>query len=367
MKISIYLPSLHGGGAERSMVTLANGFAMRGYKVDLVLVKAEGPYISEVSDKVDIINLSSSSVLKSLPRFVRYIRRANPEIILSAMSHANVIAILANFLSGLRSQAIVSERESLAAAISARRGIKYRILRFLMRTAYPYADKIVTVSSAMQNEIIHHFNIGQNKVTYIYNPIVNEKLYQLAKCSIEHPWYRDEKGPLILAVGRLTAQKDYPTLIKAFSQLRYQVHEARLVILGEGEDRESLNELVQASHLQSYVSLPGFISNPFPYMKRASLFVLSSRWEGLPGVLIQAMACGTPVVSTDCPTGPSEILENGKWGRLVPVGDVQALAQAMLEALEDVKHPDVKLRAAEFSDDIAITKYLELIGGVVGA
>jgi glycosyltransferase involved in cell wall biosynthesis len=170
---------------------------------------------------------------------------------------------------------------------------------------------------------------------------------------------RAGEPPVILGVGRLTVQKDFPTLIRAFARVR-QKRNARLLILGEGELRSELNALVAELGLQADVALPGFVENPFVFMRHASLFVLSSAWEGFGNVLVEAMACGMPVVSTDCPSGPAEILQNGKWGRLVPVGDVQALSEALLATLEESTHPDVAARAAECSVDRAVEGYLRV-------
>jgi len=194
----------------------------------------------------------------------------------------------------------------------------------------------------------------------IYNPVVTPSLKSLATAPVDHPWIGTNQPPLVLAVGRLTAQKDYPTLLRAFAKVRSR-RNCRLIILGEGELRDSLEALTSQLGIADSVQLPGFADNPFAWMSKASLFVLSSAWEGLPNVLIQAMACGTPVVSTDCPSGPAEILENGKWGRLVPVGDEVALAEAMDRALEDKVFPDVAVRATYFSLDSALNEYYSAI------
>ena len=168
----------------------------------------------------------------------------------------------------------------------------------------------------------------------------------------DHPWFAPGAPPVILGAGRLTEQKDFPTLIRAFALVRKK-HPARLMILGEGEERSKLETLVQELGLEKEVSLPGFVDNPYKYMKRAAVFVLSSRWEGFPNVLVEAMALGTPVVSTDCPNGPAEILENGKWGELVPVGETQSLASAVLRTLDRVDVVRVK-GAAERADQFRV-------------
>jgi glycosyltransferase involved in cell wall biosynthesis len=360
-KLSIYLPSLRGGGAERVMVTLANGFAARGHSVDLVLAKAEGTYLSDVADAVRIVDLNAGGVLRSLPGLVGYLGRERPDAMLSAMSHANVIALIARKLSRVPTRLVVSERVSLAAVIKHFKAPRDRLIRKLMRWTYPWADSVTVVAKAMVDDIAEELGIEKSRIHAIYNPVVTTSVSQLSLEIVDHPWFTDDGPTIILSVGRLSAQKDFLTLIQAFAQLRAQ-RRARLLILGEGEDRSLLEKRIQELGLEGDVDLPGFAVNPYAYMRRAGLFVLSSRYEGLPGVLIQAMACGLPIVSTDCPTGPMEILENGRWGRLVPVNDVLALAKAMAETMDEADPPDVARRAVDFGEAQAVTRYLEVMG-----
>jgi glycosyltransferase involved in cell wall biosynthesis len=360
-KLSIYLPSLRGGGAERAMVTLANGFAARGHRVDLVLAKAEGPYLVDVAAAVRVIDLKAGGVFKSLPGLVCYLRRKRPDAMLSAMSHANVIALIARRLARVPTRLVVSERASLAGVRDHYKGLGHRLIRGLMRLTYPSADAVTVVARAMADDVAVGLGVERSRIHAIYNPVVTPALVHAALETPGHSWFSDGGPPVILSVGRLSAEKDFPTLIKAFATLCKQ-RPARLIILGEGEDRSLLEKQVQELGLEADVALPGFAANPYAYMRQAGLFVLSSRFEGLPGVLIQAMACGTPVVSTNCPTGPDEILENGRWGRLVPVGDVTALTVAMVETMAEANHPDVIRRAADFGEGQAVTRYLEVMG-----
>jgi glycosyltransferase involved in cell wall biosynthesis len=359
--LAIYVPSLRGGGAEKVMVTIANCFADKGLNIDLVLAKAEGPYLEDVSNKVRVVDLKSSRVILSLPWLVRYLRRERPVTVLSAMNHANVIALWAKQLACISTHLVVSERNTLSASQANSRFSRARMMPFLMRLTYRNANNVVAVSCGVADDLARVIGFPREKIDVVYNPIDIEGSARLAAESFEHPWFAQGKPPVILSVGRLTRQKEIPTLIRAFAKLREQ-RPAKLVILGEGELRGALQQLVEQLRLIDSVALPGFVHNPFPYMKRASVFVLSSRWEGLPNAMLQAMACGTPVVSTDCHSGPSEILENGKWGRMVPVGDVAALTAAMGEALDDPNPPDVKRRAQEFTVDRAVAMYLRVLG-----
>ena len=352
--IAIFIPSLHGGGAERVMVTLANGFAARGHRVDLVLSRAEGPYLTEVATNVRIIDLDRKRVLISLLPLARYLRRERPDAMLSALNHANVIAIIARKLSRVSTRLVVSERNSLANRPA---GMTGWILRAMMKQLYPHADAVVAVSQAMAKELVNELGLSATKVASIPNPVDITALQALAQEYPNHPWFSAGQPPVVLSVGRLEPQKDYPTLLTAFAKLR-STSEARLIILGEGSQRKELEQRVAQLGLTGAVDLVGFKENPFAWMAACDLFVLSSRFEGFPNVLVQAMACGAKVVSTDCPTGPDEILEGGRWGRLAPVGDAHALAIAMAQALEDPNPPDVQKRVEAFRSEVAINSYL---------
>jgi glycosyltransferase involved in cell wall biosynthesis len=356
--IAIFLPSLRGGGAERVMLTLANAIAERGYRVDLVLAKAEGPHLNDIGHGVEIVDLDASRVFLSLPGLVRYLRRENPPVLLSAMSHANVIALLARRLSGKNIRTVVSERSTPSASRSTM--WRAKLVSPLMRFMYPFADGITAVSFGVARDLAATIGIAIDRIDVIYNPVYTQRLITLSNDEVEHPWLLDPAVPVILSVGRFTLAKDYPTLIKAFEIIRKH-REAKLIILGEGELRMTLERQIAQAGLSEDVYLPGFVENPYKWMRHATLFVLSSAWEGLPAVLIEAMACETPVVSTDCPNGPAEILENGKYGRLVPVGNYKALAGAIDKTLNEGGDLNVKRRAEEFSLQKAVDAYLKIL------
>lgn len=360
-RIAIFVPSLSGGGAERIMVTLANRFADRGLQVDLVVARlggAYGTYLGDVSPAVNIVDLKARRLIFSLPALIRYFRRTPPDACLSAINHANVLAIAARWLSGSRFRLVVSERNSLANEV---RGIslRNRVMPWLMRYTYPHADALVAISKGLAGELSAGISFPQNSIIVIHNPVPVERIRRLAA----EPLPDDDERymPLILGAGRLKPQKDFPTLIRAFALLRAQ-RPCRLVILGEGSLRAELTELVAELDLTGDVSFPGFAANPYTWMKRADLFVLSSAWEGFGNVLAEAMACGTRVVSTDCSSGPAEILEDGKWGRLVPVSDAAAMAAAMAATLDDKNPPDVMHRAAAFDLNMIADAYLRALG-----
>ena len=362
-KISFFLISLLGGGAERVFVNLANEFVSRGLDVDLILAQKEGPYLREVSNKVNIIDFRSKRVLLSLFPLVKYLKKEKPDVLISSMEHANIIAILAKIFSRSKTRIVVRVANTLSLSLQGTMWTKRWIRLYGAIIFYRLADEIIANSNGSADDLAKTLKISRNRIKVIYNPIVIPKILRKAEEESVHPWLKHKTLPVIIAVGRLfDKQKDFSTLIKAFVELRKQ-KEVRLIILGEGKDRKKLENLIKELNLKNFVDMPGFADNPYAYMAKSDVYALSSQWEGLPNTLIEAMACGTPVVSTDCPSGPAEILENGKYGKLVPVGDADALAQAIIETLDNPFNPqELRKRAGYFSIENAVNKYLELIG-----
>lgn len=363
-QISIFLPSLNGGGAERVMVTLANAIAARGYAVDLVLATEQGPYLKEVTPSVRVVNLEARRVIKAFLPLLHYLRKERPEVMLSAMSHANAIALLARKFSGILTRVVVSERGTISGEYKVARGLSATLIYKMLPLLYPGADGICTVSKAASLDLAEFIGLPKSKITTIYNPFDLEFIDHKATEAVDHPWFSPGQAPVILAIGRLNEAKDFQLLIQAFDDVR-RTRCARLLILGEGELRGTLEaQIAKLGLSRNDVQMPGFVANPYAYLARGGLFVLSSRREGLPGVLIEALACGVPVVSTDCPSGPDEILEGGRWGRLVPVGDAQALARAITAALDTPREqlPNVRQRARDFEQERAVDAYLNILG-----
>jgi glycosyltransferase involved in cell wall biosynthesis len=363
--LAIFLPSLSGGGAERMMLNLARGFTEAGTAVDLVVGTATGPYRDLVPPGATLIDLGAGRVLAALPGLVRYLRRRRPEVLLAAMDHANLIALWARFLARVPTRVAVSVRNHLSQEARHAPTRAGRLLPRLARVFYPWAAAVIAVSQGVADDLERLLGPGRARVLVIPNPVVTPDLEDLAAAPPRHPWlHAGPDGavpPVILAAGRLTPQKDFPTLLRAFARLP-DPH-LRLLILGEGPERPALESLGRDLGLAGRLDLPGFLTNPFACMARARLFVLSSAWEGLPGVLIQAMACGTPVVSTDCPSGPREVLADGRFGPLVPVGDVQGLADAIAATLERPIFPEVlRARAADFGLVAVTRQYAEALG-----
>ncbi|HEY8366975.1 MAG TPA: glycosyltransferase, partial [Bacteroidia bacterium] len=256
---------------------------------------------------------------------------------------------------------VVREANTISVSSKNSLNFKARILPLLMKLLYPSADAVIAVSEGVAKDLTQIIGLPAEKVKVIYNPVITPEIFKKAEEPIKHPWFAPGELPVILGVGRLTKQKDFVTLIRAFDIVRKE-YPSRLVILGEGEERPKLEALVKELGLEQYVYMPGFEENPFKYMKHAAVFVLSSRWEGLPNVLIQALALGTPVVSTDCPSGPREILSAGKYGTLVPVGDYDALAKAIIINLKLKKERYmVREIVSLFMNEEICRKYIEVL------
>ena len=359
-RVAIYMPSLEGGGAERAMVDLANGLQSEGLAMDLVVIRDEGPWRALLSNDVRLIAVKSRWALTGFVKLLRYLHRTRPEVVVASGTSSIILTMFARTLSpGLRVVARIPVNLSAGLADV---NLKWRVIRSTQAKLLPRADAIVTNSLGSSTDIERTLPMASGRVRTIHNPVVWPGLREQSRMPVEHPWFQREGMPVILSTGRLEPQKDHPTLIRAFALLVAQQREVRLVVLGEGSQRRNLVNLTHELGIAHRVDFPGFHGNPFAFMAKSRLFVVSSTHEGMPNVLIQAMACGTPVVSTDCPSGPSEVLEGGKWGPLVPVGDAQSLADAMTAMLDRPPQPaSLAARAAAFSAETSVHAYVRLI------
>lgn len=360
--VALMLGSFFGRGVCRVRLNLCAGLLARGYKVDLLVINGKGEMRDDVPDGVRLIDFEAPRALKAIPGIMRYIRKEKPTAIISAQDNVNFVALIARFF--VRSRVPISVSVHNLHSIDASQPIwsKRYWTRFAVRLTYPWATSRIAVSSGLGDVMANVTGLRRDSIDTVFNAIVTSEIGERAKAPCPHPWLEDGETPVVLGVGRLTFQKDFESLIRAFKILREQ-RPARLMILGDGFRKEALEDLVGALQLQDDVVFTGFVQNPFAYMSRASQFVLSSLHEGLPGVLIQAMACGCPVVSTDCPHGPREILDGGRFGPLVPVGDVEALSGAMAEVLDNTPDSQVlKDRAALFEVNHIIDEYRKRLG-----
>ncbi len=358
--IAFFLPSVRGGGAQRVIVNLAQGLTERGLPVDVVLATAEGVFLDQLPESVRVVDLGVRRLIRSLAPLTGYLRRERPRILVSSMSHANLIALWAARLARRSTPVMVTVHNTMSQSTPDEGGLSARLSPHLLRAFYPWAASVVAVSRGAADDLARTSGLSRDRVEVVYNPVITPAMLAQAGRRPDHPWFAAGEPPVVLGVGRLTRQKDFPTLIRAFAEVRRQ-RAARLIILGEGEDRPALEALIAELRVGGDVALPGFREDAMACMAGSALFVLSSAWEGLPTVLIEALAAGVRVVSTDCPSGPREILQDGRLGDLVPVGDVAALAGAMSRALEAPPTTVPAESLAPFTRDAAVDHYLRLI------
>jgi glycosyltransferase involved in cell wall biosynthesis len=358
-RLAILMPSKGWGGIERNNVNLINEFLRLGHEVDLVLSRdAVLPYPDKLSSECRVVDLKAKHKATAVPRFLSYLRDRRPAIVITAKDHGAKVGLATHSLgpSGIKLMVVVQNCYDIT--------VKARRRRLVIRMTYPRADSIVFASRGALDSFLKICQPPEEKLHVIHNPILEPGILLQAEEPVDHPWFQTDAtaGPVIISAGRLEEQKDYPTLIRAFARVRSE-RPCRLVIVGEGSLRAPLEALCAELDVADDVSLPGFTPNPYAFVARADLFVMSSAWEGFGNVLAEALAVGTPVVSTDCRSGPREILEDGKHGPLVPVGDDRALAEAIAETLDNPSSADDLKRVAQRFDVRSIARqYLQVAG-----
>ena len=363
--IAYFIPHLVGGGVERVGLEIIRQFIRRGIAVDLIVTRSGGEMWSFIPASARVVNLkawkiesNSLGVLTSLPALVRYLKRRRPAVLISTLGAGNVVSLITKkyFLRDLK---LIARHENCFSLQRkhAKRDINYRLLKWL----FPVADAVVAVSNDAAEDLRNCVPLTAESITYVPNPVVTAALFEQTRIPLKHTWLGDPTVPVIIASGILGLQKGFPTLLKAFADLR-RSRNARLIILGRGPDKPQLVNLAQELGIQTDVEFAGFQSNPFSYIAQSQVFVLSSLFEGLPTVLIEALACGTPVVATDCLTGPREILEGGKWGTLTPVGDWKAMSKAIQETLDNPPNSNMLIAAAlRYSSTAAMNQQFKLL------
>lgn len=331
-RIAMFLPALEGGGAERVMVQLANAFERRGIRVEVLLATAAGPRLKELSSGVHVIELGGGGVIKAFPQLVRYLNNDPPAALLSTLDHANIVAAWSGALARTRGRIVL--RQAMDPLGMPPSGLSSRVVGRLMGPSYRRASHIIVLAEHMRETMVARKGIDPARISVVRNPVPSERIRALALEELDHPWLRAARGerPLVVAAGRLTPQKDFSMLLNAVSRVARQTP-VRLAILGEGPDQGALEAQARQLGVADVTVFPGFQQNPYPWMARADVIALSSRAEGMPNILLEAMALGRPVVSTDCPSGPKELLDSGRLGKLVPVGDDAAMAEAILQTI----------------------------------
>jgi glycosyltransferase involved in cell wall biosynthesis len=363
LRVAFYIPALRIGGAQRVTITIANGLAERGYDIDLIVSHYEGELSDRVSDAVRVVDLNTLKVpaigiLASLPRLRSYLETVEPSLLFAAMTYANVVSILTAAVADAHTKLIPIEHNTFG--MESR--LKSKATDTLARHLYRFADGVVAVSGGVADSVVDGANIDRSDVTVLHNPIPVSEIREQSRASIDDEWLLSPAFEPIVSVGRLEEQKDLSTLLRSFALVNRVRPATRLILVGRGSKREDLLALADSLGIDDVVSLPGYVENAYAYMGHASVFALSSKYEGLPTVLIEALACECPIVATDCPSGPREILSNGEHGTLVPVGDVTALRDAILSTLEDPTDPEtLTRRARDFSVETIVDQYAAFI------
>jgi glycosyltransferase involved in cell wall biosynthesis len=344
------------------MVNLINAFVVEGVHVDVLVASPGGPDLVNLRPEVSVISLGGHSLFRGVLSMARYLRDVRPLALLSNKERATRVAVMARRIAGTRTPLFIRVGTTTSIYLNRRHLFQRIVRKRSIHFYYRRVDGIIAVSQGVAEDTAATTGIPLERIRVIRNPAVPSDVMSRAQEEIEHPWFAPGNPPVVLGVGRLAKAKDFSTLMRAFAKLRH-LRPCRLVIFGEGKERKKLMSLASELGIQNETDLPGFITNPFAYMNRAALFVLSSAWEGSPNVLIEALSVGLPVVATDCENGPREILRNGLYGTLVPVGNVDALAGAMFRALEKPVDKGWLRSAAEpFRADGSARAYLLAMG-----
>jgi glycosyltransferase involved in cell wall biosynthesis len=363
--ICFFLYSFQGGGTERVFINLAHAFLNDGYRVTFLVIKKSGEYISHLHPDLEIIELSENKVskfktIRSIPKIVSFIRNERPTAFFSALTINNIIAVIAIKISRAKCKLIVTEHSSFywLNEISL---VRAKIMKAGIKYLYRYADSVVAVSKGLADELISKFSVSKEKIVVIHNPLDINNIIDKSMQPINYDWF-SSANKNIISVGRLTEQKNFSLLLTAFKKVKSQVPNAFLIILGEGQLRESLWQKVTELEISDSVAMPGFLDNPFSVMSRSNIFVLSSKYEGFGNVLVEALACGSYVVSTDCPSGSSEIIKNESYGKLVPINSEEDMVKEIVFALNNRTNKNFSIeRAKDFDVSKIFYSYKNLI------
>jgi glycosyltransferase involved in cell wall biosynthesis len=408
MKLAIYIRSLKTArGAEQVSANVARGLANRDHQIDFLVEDMDGWLIDVLSQhrNISVTDIRSTGANKLINRFFqilvifrslvlkrglasqpdkdwfkqllrfiskenppvyelhKYVKSSKPDTILSFLNYPNIALLMSSQIGQKETRYVVNVRNHISTSASRSTSKWVRSVPNLMRLYFPLADNIIAPSSGVSNDIINLLGLSDGSVSVIHNPVYRKEIIERSMEPVDHKWFLDSETPVIVAAGKLKPQKNFKALIKAFALFRAD-NVARLIIMGEGAERPELEKMARELGVSKDIDMPGYIENPYPYFRNASVFVLSSAWEGLPNVLIEAMACGCPVVATDCPSGPDEILDNGNIGHLVAVSDAEGMARAIEQTIASPSPKEIFInRAKEYSFENSIDGYREVLTG----
>lgn len=329
-RVLFFMPDLGGGGAERVLINLLRHLDRATFDAHLVLMRLEGPYADRIPDDIPVRILGSRNLWTTTPKLAAAMRELDPDVVVGTTGGAGVPTVLAHRLIRSRARLIVWERNVLVGSES---GPKRSLLLALKKKLWPRADLITAVGRYVEQDIQRQTGVGPEKTKVLYSPILDADFERQAKAEVDHPWFHDDV-PVLLCVARFTAAKDHATLLRGFARLR-ETHDARLVLLGHGHLQEQVEAQAHEMGLSDHIWFAGFVENPFKYMTHATMLVLTSLQEGVPGVVVQAMGCGLPVIGTDSPGGTGELVIHEETGLLVPMGDDEAVARSARRLIDD--------------------------------
>ena len=356
--VTFFSPNMLGGGAERVISTMISSFAEKGYKVDLLLLKKEGPYLKDIPLNVNIIEFKCTKLIYSIPKLIKYLWVKKPDIIFTSHIHFSTVVAFFSKISSPYTKVIIRQPTML---YPSQKKVNFLDLFRLKIFKYSlnFVDRIILSSNFMKDEFLKFAFNTADKVFVVHNPVNIKKVKLNCKEEIKDLFFEDNL-PKIISVGRMTEVKDFSTLIKAFSIVRNEIP-CKLIILGDGSLMPHLKELTKKLCLDDYVMMPGFVNNPHRYIAASDIFVSCSLWEGFPNVLVEAMLCDVEIVATNCEGGTSEILESGKWGNLVPISNEFELANSIIESLKYPKKNDVSVRVNDFSIQKISNEYEKIL------
>jgi len=362
MRFCLYPGMLKAGGVGKNTLNLARKFIEAGHEVDLYLTKKEGDYLPQIPPKVNIYE-GNGSALKSIFSFACFLRKTKPDAVISARDYLNITSFFSILLARTKTPQIATIRTSTKTDSNNRKQLFKLILKWLTTIIYPHIDQIVAVSTPVADDLAQYIGLSREKIKVIYNPVVTDTMIEKSRgasaLTQEHPTFFSK--PYFISIGRLSEEKDYITLLTAFKKINHN-ERYNLLILGDGEDRDKLTKYIETNDMNTSVLMPGFVSNPYPYLLKAAALISSSKWEGLPTVIIEALALGVNVIATDCPGGSSEILNNGEYGWLTPPGDATAMSQSIIKYIASPKEKSILInRSHDFTDTLSANKYIELI------
>jgi glycosyltransferase involved in cell wall biosynthesis len=366
MSVAIYLHDLSGGGVERQSLIIAEEFRRHGVDVTLVVHRLRGQLLGQVPAGLRVIDLGSSRTLQDVPRLIRFMRREQPDILVANVDLNNVAALLAKGLAFTRTKLVICQHNPISSGYLRSENWVYRYVGVSYKLLCPFIDRAVAVSCGVAEELVSLAGVPRQRVLTINNPVVGPDFQERCDAHIDHPWFNQPDRPVFVTAGRLVAQKDHETMLRALA-IHRRTCDSRLILLGTGPRQTDLIALTERLGLTEAVDFKGFEPNALPYFRQADAFLLSSRGEGFGNVIVEALGCGTPVISSRCEHGPAEILDHGRFGVLVEPGDPQAMAAAMngVASLRTRFPADLlRQRASEFSYASCASRYLAMFSAL---